>query len=79
MSTPFPRLSNYADIAAPDRNEYLARALDCLADANRSTDPSARALLVKISTVYVNLIKMVDHNANTDLFGYEALPPSRLQ
>ena len=44
----------------PDRNEYRARALDCLADADHATDPNERDLLLKFAMVYVNLIKMVD-------------------
>jgi hypothetical protein len=59
-------------------DEYRHNAANCLASAEQTTDPTARALLTAMSRSWLLLADQAERNSKTDLV-YETPPPQPQQ
>ena len=59
----------------PSADEYRAKAIECLTEADRTSDPQLREQLRRFAVAYAKLAEISEQNARTDL--YETPPPKR--
>jgi hypothetical protein len=53
--------------------EYRAKAIECLTEADRTSDPQVREQLIRLAMAYAKLTEISERNARTDLV-YETPP-----
>lgn len=61
----------------PSTDDYRAKAIEGLTEAERTSDQRVRDLLLTLAMAYARLAEIPEQNARTDLV-YETRPPTRL-
>ncbi len=51
----------------PHSDEYRAKAVECLLQANRTPEPETRDLFLMLAMAYARLAECADRNARADL------------
>ena len=57
-------------------DQHRAKAVECLTEANRTSDERVRELLLWLAMAYAKLAEISEQKARTDLV-YETLAPKR--